>query len=251
MLDQPDDKKAVMKKDVFIKGKQECLNDVVTFIANIIVFARFWVKFSDTNSNDVPLVIQMITEIADFLTSSDYVIFDERHKAIAPYMYHTLVGYIFNIFSKFTKMAKNPHIVRKLKIENTIDVKEIKLVQIMFRTLLDQLQLCSATSSLQVLFAHPPSSKRDLSDKEKENEYEPKKKKGFGSIVNKTGKKIFFPQGMEKRYCADFLDVGQICSRENCTFVHAMYPSGFTEKDKDLMKKHVENTEGLSFKNVS
>ena len=94
-------------------------------------------------------------ELADYLSSSEYSKFDEKFSKIALYMYHTLVSYIFNIFSKFIRMAKNPHVVRKFKIENVIDAKEIKVGQIMFKTLLEQLQLCSATSSLQVLFAQP------------------------------------------------------------------------------------------------
>ena len=79
----------------------------------------------------------MMLEIADFLSSPAYKIFDNRYKQIAPYMYHTLVGYIFNIFSTFVKLAKNPHIVRQLKIENIIDPKAIKIGQMMFKTLLD------------------------------------------------------------------------------------------------------------------
>ena len=97
----------------------------------------------------------MLMELADYLSSSEYSKFDEKFNKIAPYMYHTLVSYVFNIFSKFIRMAKNPHVVRKFKIENVIDAKEIKIGQIMFKTLLEQLQLCSATSSLQVLFAQP------------------------------------------------------------------------------------------------
>ena len=159
-------------------------------------------------------------------------------------------------------MAKNPHVVRKLKIDNIIDPKEVKLSKIMFRSLMDQLQLCSATSSLQILFAQPTFSfklffphhnqKRQLADKEKTEDNQPKKKRGFGSVINKTGKKVTFPKGMEKKYCADFLDVGEVCKHgDNCIFTHALYPNDFTNKDKALFKNHVDNTDGLSFKNVS
>ena len=118
-------------------------------------------------------------------------------------------------------MVKNPHVLRKLKVENIIDGKDVKVSRIMFKNLIDQLQLCSATSSLQILFANPPATykiffltipskgKRSLPEKEKQGEPEFKKKKGFGSIINTTGKKIFFPKGMEKRYCADLLDVAE------------------------------------------
>ena len=113
-----------MRKDVFIKGRQSSIKDVITFIANIVVYSRFWIKTTANNLNGYPYVIQMFIELADFLSSSEYTKFDDiRYKA--PHIYHTLVCYIFNIFSTFVKMAKNPITVQKLKIENKIEFKEI------------------------------------------------------------------------------------------------------------------------------
>ena len=262
MLDQPDEKRATMRKDIFIKGRQENLSDVISFIGNVIIYTRFWVKLPNNDSTEVPLVIQMFTEIADFLSSSAYTTFNDRFKTVAPYMNHTLVCYIFNIFATFVKMAKNPHTVRKLKIDNAVDPKGVRIGQMMFRTLLDQLQLCTATSSLQNLFAHPSFSykiffpqamtntkKRQLTNKDDENNNN-KQVKSYGTIRNNTGKKITFPAGMEKKYCADFLDVNANCVHgKNCKFTHAQYPRDFTENDKALMAKHVQETAGLSFKN--
>ena len=110
MLDQPEDKRAMMRKDVFIKGNQENLQDVITFIANIVVYTRFRIKLPNNDDSDIPMVIQMLMELADYLSSSEYSKFDEKFNKI------TLVSYIFNIFSKFIRMAKNPHVVRKFKI---------------------------------------------------------------------------------------------------------------------------------------
>lgn len=146
-----------MKKDVYIKGHQESINDVISFISNIMIFARFWVKISNED-HDMPLVLQMLMEIADMLSASNFLSFYDKHINIAPFISHTLITYVFNIFSIFIKMAKNPHAVRRFKIENTIDPKEIRIVKIMHNALLDQLQLCIATSSLQNLFANPTSS---------------------------------------------------------------------------------------------
>ena len=169
MLDQPEDKRTVMRKDVFIKGKQNTTNDVLAFISNIIVFARFWVKIDKEDTNEMPYIIQMLVEIADFLSSTEYLNFDSKYRKSHKYMSHTLVFYIFNIFSIFVKMAKNPHVVRKFKISNTIDQKETKIGQIMYKSLLDNLQLCSATSSLQNLFANPASSYYLFFPKEQDN----------------------------------------------------------------------------------
>ena len=63
-----------------------------------------------------------------------------------------------------------------------------------------------------------------------------------------------FPKGMDKKYCAEFLDTKEHCKYgDNCHYAHVTFPSGFTKKDKALMIKHVQETEGLSFKdkNVS
>ena len=141
MLDQPEEKRAMMRKDIFIKGRQESIDNVISFISNIIVYARFWVKMWDSNMDDHPLVIEMLMKVADFLSSSEYKSFDDRFSQIAPHMYHTLVCYIFNIFSSFVKMAKNPNIIRKFKIENKIAMKEAKTAKIIINTLLDQLHL--------------------------------------------------------------------------------------------------------------
>ena len=189
-------------------------------------------------------------------------------------MSHTLVSYIFNIFSIFVKMAKNPHVVRKFKITNIIDEKEAKIGQIMYKSLLDQLQLCSTTSSLWNLFTNPASSyylffskniyninnKRPFVDDrrnpsaDKPQDGVCKLKKRVGSIINTTGERILFPKGLEKRYCADFLDVGKSCKHgETCCFAHALFPCGFTPANRDLIIKHVSDIDGLYFKdkNVS
>ena len=59
-----------------------------------------------------------------------------------------------------------------------------------------------------------------------------------------------FPKGLEKRCCADFLDCGESCKHgESCNFEHALFPSSFTQIDRDIMKKHVNDTAGIVFKN--
>ena len=184
-------------------------------------------------------------------------------------MPHTLITYIFNIVSIFIKMAKTPQVTRKFKITNTVEHKEVKMAILMQSTLVDQLQLCSVTSSTQNIFAQAPVSfkifcpslhkstvpqtcplqKRPYSllnqehiDERKKHKAEPK-----GAIINTTGRKIFFPRGLEQKYCADFLDSSSVCSHGNsCKFVHALYPKGFTKNDPPIIDKHVADTPGLS-----
>ena len=266
LLDQPAEKRSSIRKEIFLKGRQESLEDVITFIANITVFARFWIKMNDDTQ---PLMIQLLTEIADFLSSAEYKVLHDKFKKCKVYMPHTLISYIFNIVSIFIKMAKTPQVTRKFKITNTVDHKEIKMAIMMQYTLMDQLQLCAVTSSTQNIFAQAPVSfkifcpslykapelqtcplpKRPYSllnqehiDERKKPRQEPK-----GAIINTTGRKMFFPKGLEKKYCADFLDSSSVCTHGNsCKFVHALYPKGFTKNDLPIIDKHIADTPGLS-----
>ena len=171
-------------------------------------------------------------------------------------------------------MAKNPTVVRKFKIDNTIDPKGVKIALIMHKSLLDQLQLCCATSSVQNLFAKPPSSfaifcptlskqlkvvtsvqKISTNPVGNNNETKGTKREAptsrpdfTGSIVNKTGKKIYFPPGLDERYCSLFIDSDMTCPHgNNCKFKHALFPSGFTDKGVGIMMDFVEKTDGLSW----
>ena len=207
LLEQPSEKRAAVKKEVYIKGKQETLEDVITFIANIFVFARFWIKMEEDPATH-PLVIQMINEVADLISASDFREFYESHKKASNWIPHTIVAYIFNIFSIFVKAAKNPNTVRRFKIENTINYDDVNLSSLMISSLIDQLRLCTATGSLQVLFASPTSSFKhfcphlvttDTGQKRpRDNDKTPEGKKvprdAKGSIVNTTGNDLPFLQ---------------------------------------------------------
>ena len=58
----------------------------------------------------------------------------------------------------------------------------------------------------------------------------------------------FFPRGLEKKYCSDFLDSASVCLHGNaCRFLHALYPKGFTTKDIPIVDKYIADTPGLSF----
>ena len=54
LLDQPVEKISSIRKEIFIKGRQETLEDVITFIASIVIYARFWIKMDNDTQ---PLLI--------------------------------------------------------------------------------------------------------------------------------------------------------------------------------------------------
>ena len=264
-LNQPLEKRSAVKKDIFLKGKQDSLKDVIQFIANVVVFGRYWVKM-DQETSTQPLIIQMIIEIADYISTSDYEYFHENHISSKKYMPHALVAYIFNINAVFVKMAKNPTMIRKFKVDNTIDPREVRIATIMVKNLLDQLNLCVATGTPQLIFAQQPSSfntfchhlteyegeqmnkKRSFHDLNTKGDSNKKPSISKGSIINTTGKRFLFPKGLKHRYCAEFLDANASCRHgENCTFKHAVWPSGFADEDKKIFEDHINNTNGYSF----
>ena len=85
-------------------------------------------------------------------------------------------------------------------------------------------------------------------DKKQENDSNKKTNtETKGSIINKIGKKIYLPEGMEEKYCSDFLDAREYCRLgDKCNLVHAVFPGGFTDNDKSFMSKFIENEPGLS-----
>ena len=66
ILDHPTDKRSTLKKDVFIKGKQETLDDVLTFASNIITFTRFWIKY---DNKSIPLIVETILDVCDAIST--------------------------------------------------------------------------------------------------------------------------------------------------------------------------------------
>ena len=72
LLEHPSEKKSCLRKEVFLKGKQDFIEDIVTLAANLRVFGRFWTKKDENNFHQQPLVITMIEEIAEFISSPDF-----------------------------------------------------------------------------------------------------------------------------------------------------------------------------------
>ena len=142
MLDQPADKRVGIRKEVFLKGRQKHLEDVIVFIANIIALGGVWVKVND---GDSPMVLNILMGIADFLSSTEYKSIDEKYKGGKNYMAHTLVMYILNIFVVFVKAAKFPKVIREFKGSNVIKFKHFRMASIMKENMMEQLNLCIVT----------------------------------------------------------------------------------------------------------
>ena len=60
ILDKTSEKRASMRKKLFVKGKQDNIEECVSLIANIMVYARYWVKMDPNIYEYQPLIIQLL-----------------------------------------------------------------------------------------------------------------------------------------------------------------------------------------------
>ena len=105
VLDQKAEKRSGIRTDVFM-GKQEFLDNCISYIANIMLLSRFWIKMDANDDNSQPLNIQMLVDIIDLISSPEYRALDDNLKDGAVYMTNTLIFYILNIFFTFVKVPK-------------------------------------------------------------------------------------------------------------------------------------------------
>ena len=103
------------------------MEDVVALLANIMVLGRFWVKFMGTDVSTYPYVLRQLVGLADVLTSTKFREFAATMKGVCPYLAHTLIVNIFNIFNGFVELAKNLHVIRELKATGHISTKHVKV----------------------------------------------------------------------------------------------------------------------------
>ena len=127
LLDQPSEKRTEVKKEVFIKGKQETVDDVLCLISNLFVFTRFWVRMNIDDVKSYPFVPQLLVEVADILSSAKYRDFDGKFGGGHEFMAHTLIAYVFNIFSLFVKTAKTPAVTRHAKACNELKPEYLEM----------------------------------------------------------------------------------------------------------------------------
>ena len=180
LLDKPSEKRAEVEKEVFIKGKQETADDVLCFISNLFVFPRFWVRMDIDDVQLYPFVLQLLVKVANILSSVEYRDFDGKFVGGHEFMAHTLIAYVFTIFSLFVKMVKTSAVTRHAKACNELKLDYLRIPVIIQKkvsfffipfisclplplliivfSLLEQLQICIVTTSVCNLFAKTPVS---------------------------------------------------------------------------------------------
>ena len=120
--EQLSDKRAGIHKGVFIKGREEMVEDVIVFIANTVCFDRFGIQMTEGDENAYSFVLQFFIQMLDVLLSATYSDFNEKFKTGGhEYMAQTLITYVFNILSLFLPHAKLLNAVQRVKNIGTMD----------------------------------------------------------------------------------------------------------------------------------
>ena len=243
----------------------------------MIAFAKFRVLFDLEVPSSHPTLVQICLEIGKELTVKETRDFFRAHKKSHPYMSHTLVVAISNIFTVMTKGAKNPEALRRMRYTNEVTPSVGRHPIKMTQDLLGQIRMAVMSGSLGYLFATRPSTYKLFFPEESSTgstegsgtsatgEGPKRKKKGQGQeggptknpktegntkgcIVNATGKPFRLPNTLEIKYCNAFLDAGIHCKyKKACTFKHVTLPKGVAANDLPKIRAYVESTPGLSF----
>ena len=122
MLNQPAEK-AIRKEDDS-KEIQAILKDFLVFITNVIVLGRFLLNIK---LNNAPTILNILMDVADFISSIEYNFFDGNYKKSTKFMTHTSVVCIFIIFVVSIKAAKYSNMFREFKVDNTAKFKHLRI----------------------------------------------------------------------------------------------------------------------------
>ena len=103
------------------------VDDVITFVINVIVLGCLWVKMDVKDITNYHFILQLLVEIANIFPSTKYRKFDEEVRKGHESMTDILVINMFNIISSFVKTAKNSHAIQKRKANDNMNMNYLKI----------------------------------------------------------------------------------------------------------------------------
>ena len=156
LLDQPLQRRSRKQNKVFVSGDQATDEDVVSFIANWLCWINFQVDFDVTVSSTQPVLVSILLELADLISSQEFRTYFDLFQSTRVYMAHTIIMSVYNIITNMVKSAKNTTIVRSLKATGHVSPNMIKMPLAMARRLVEELKLNMSSRTLGNLFARKP-----------------------------------------------------------------------------------------------
>ena len=99
------EKCSAYNKKLFIKGRQKSHHDVISCLANLVVFLEFILDHEGTS--EVPAIIHMFWSNGRILVSPSFRNYAEKNEEAVPWLTHTLIYQFQSLLNRFVEVANN------------------------------------------------------------------------------------------------------------------------------------------------
>ena len=257
LVEEATEKRQKIGLKVFIGGKQDTPEDVITALANMDAHFAFITPFDRKSRDEKPLLVKYIREVADVLSSKDFVRFNQKYINLYPWIPHMILSQVQLIFAEFATIARNNRYIsmvrRGAEIPFSVFARPIQVFQDSMR------ELTRAVTQSNVAYystapptydfpkAKPSNEVKDPKLEEKGND----KRKNRKELAKKgwfTAKGSFsWPDTLSCRPCNKYGQIGASCIRPDCKFVHKTFPDQFSESDRQIIIAFEAAEENFTF----
>lgn len=261
LVEEASDKRQKIGLKVFLGGKQDSPEDIITCLANMDAHFAFIVSFDDKPDKQKPLMVRYFRKIADVLSSKEFVSFVQKFITKFPWIPHMILLQVQLVFSEFATIARNNRYISMVRRGQEIPYSVFgKVIQI-FEDSMRELGRAITQSNVSHYSTAPPTyfvaKKSPDNDNRKDsisNDPDDKKNK-----KKQTKKELFekgwflangsfsWPESLSCRPCNKFGQVGAACFRRPCTYVHKVFPEQFSEEDRKIIAAFEASSPVFSF----
>lgn len=223
LLGESTDKKAKIGLETYIGGQQERPEDIVTAMANLEAHLAFMENFDSDENADKPLIVQMLRQLADVITSQKFMKFVDKYQSKYPWIPHTLLVNVQMIFAEFATIARNNKFILKVLRKEVIPKSAFDRVRSLFKDCLSDFNKAANMQSF-VLFQTAPSSYASKKRPNPSDGQSSSPRDGDPALRDKKRLRgdtsrgwftasgpIKFPSSLTERLCNRFGQVGSVC----------------------------------------
>jgi len=271
VVGESNENKQKLNLKTFQGGLRNTIQHILTGIANLESRLSFIVDYSDLPTENKPLLVQWLLQLAHLFSSTEFTSFWLKYKDSHSWIPYTMATQVQVLFALVCKTASNIKMLQNLKTGSPIAFESYQLPVKAFSTIVTDIQaVCAGTGA--GYYTHPPLSwtvptpprnphsvslKRRSDGPSSDRLHQPRQHAPSRSFLGTPPSKgwieadgIFhWPRELSgKQLCNRFSQVGLSCPHGfNCTFAHKSFPSDFSKEDKELLCKWVKNTPNVNF----
>lgn len=257
LVEEASEKRQKIGLKVFIGGKQDTPEDVITALANIDAHFAFITPFDHKPKDQQPLLVKYLREIADLLSSKDFVRFNQKFISLYPWIPHMILAQVQLVFAEFATIARNNRYISMVRRGDEIPFSVFARPIQVFRDSMRELTRAVTQSNVSYYSTAPPTytfstkpsnqENRDTKQEEKGRDKANKKKelakKGWFNAIGSFA----WPEGLSCRPCNRFGQIGAVCFRSDCKFAHKTFPDQFGENDRKILVAFEAAEKNFSF----